>query len=57
MRAAERTMRCRGMKYIAGNKIYGRDSCKDLIQNWSEILNDQEYKSSKLMRPDQWKKA
>lgn len=42
IRAGERTMRCREMKLVVSNKIYERDFCRNLIQNQSEISNDQE---------------
>ena len=41
MHVFERTMRCREMKLAAGNRICEQDSCEDLIQGLSEILNEQ----------------
>ena len=35
-------MGCREMKWVEGKRIYKKNSCEDLIQNFSYALNDQE---------------
>ena len=44
MNAAERTMRCREMKLVEGNRIYERNISRDSIQGSSVNLIDQKYK-------------